>query len=110
MQAEEKCIKQYEELRANALDNALEACENIENPYINVKAVRTRNFTTISVVNPVLVQRHIRGNLISTTKKDKVSHGYGLKIIQELAGKYHGKCLISCSKVEFSLRVQLQNP
>ena len=95
---------------ANALDNALEACENIENPYINVKAVRTRNFTTISVVNPVLVQRHIRGNLISTTKKDKVSHGYGLKIIQELAGKYHGKCLISCSKVEFSLRVQLQNP
>ena len=95
---------------ANALDNALEACENIEDPYIDVKAVCTRNFTSISVKNPVLVKRHIHGNSISTTKKDKANHGYGLKIIQELAGKYHGKCLISCSKLEFSLRIQLQNP
>ena len=95
---------------ANALDNALEACENIEDPYIDVKAVSSRNFTSISVKNPVLVKRHIHGNSISTTKKDKANHGYGLKIIQELAGKYHGKCLISCSKLEFSLRIQLQNP
>jgi len=97
-------------LLSNALDNAIEACENVENPYLYVDANSTKYFTSVSVRNPVIVKRHIHGNKISSTKKDKKSHGYGITIMQEIANKYHGKCLISCSQLEFSLRIQLQNP
>ncbi len=29
---------------------------------------------------------------LKTTKKEKSSHGYGTKIIRDIARKYHGKC------------------
>ncbi len=33
-----------------------------------------------------------RNPALKTTKKEKSSHGYGTKIIQDIARKYHGKC------------------
>ncbi len=96
---------------SNALDNAIEANEAIENPddrYIKLRMYGNGTFTVISVMNPtntIPVKRS--GNSYITSKKDTENHGFGLKSIESTAKKYDGEMLTKCEDGVFTLVIKL---
>lgn len=77
-------------LFANALDNAIEACEKTEAcGRIEVQARAARGLFMARVSNST------GGGgpaTLETTKRDKASHGYGLSIIREITERAGGSC------------------
>lgn len=96
-------------LLSNAYDNAIEACLSLEQPYIRTEVSSTRNYTVIRIVNSVSEKISVRGNHVATTKKDKLSHGYGIDIMKRIAHKYNGSCTVSSSETEFTVKIVLLN-
>ncbi len=102
-------------LLANAYDNAIEACREYQaglqsgqpEAYIRTQVSTTRNYTVIEIVNPVLKAVPIRGNRVSTTKKDKKAHGYGIEIMKQIAERYNGSCTVRCDGKEFQTKIVL---
>ncbi len=90
---------------SNAYDNAIEACRSQENAYIRTKVHTTCNYTTIQIVNPVLRKVPVQGGRVSSTKKDKKAHGYGIDIMKRIASKYNGSCTVHCDKQEFTVKI-----
>lgn len=70
----------------NMLDNAIEANEKIDKEkFVNVSIKENDGFIYIHIDNP------FNGESIEgTTKSNKKEHGYGLKILNDLAEKYDG--------------------
>ncbi len=82
-------------LFGNAIDNAIECVEQIEDKSMRLikLTVRTQNrFLLIRVENCTNKAVDLRDGLPATTKKNKESHGYGIKSIRKAAEKYGG-CL-----------------
>lgn len=84
-------------LFCNLLDNALEACKNIPDSYIEITARRNENtpYVVITVINscridPFLAQTAGRARYKLTAKPDAVRHGFGLKSIRKTVAKYNG--------------------
>ena len=77
----------------NAIDNAIEACENIPaEKKITIKVAVENNQLIFSVINPVNSKIKIIDNKsIATTKKDRTSHGIGLKNIALAMEKCDGE-------------------
>lgn len=76
----------------NTFDNAIEACSVLENgdKIINVNIFCKDDNMTIYIKNP----KNITGIAINTWKKDKEDHGFGLKSVKKIVGKYNG--IITC--------------
>jgi hypothetical protein len=93
----------------NALDNAIEACQKIENidKIIKIKIQENTNTVHIYISNPVNNPVKIINNSIPTTKPDKVHHGYGLYSINKAVRKYDGKVCIECNDNIFSISILL---
>lgn len=93
----------------NLLDNAIEACEKIRNKMERHILFRTyihEERVFIECSNPYVVKpRILDSGVFETTKKDKVSHGKGLILIQELAHKYGGSMDIRLLENTFLIRV-----
>lgn len=71
----------------NLLDNAIEACEKIEDPtrrYILLKMRISSQSALLYIENPTNGPILIKNNRIATSKKDRISHGYGLKNVYAL--------------------------
>lgn len=94
-------------LLSNAYDNALEACASIPNAYIHTKVNNTSNYIVIQITNPVLKRIVINNNRMTTTKKEKHSHGYGTDIMKRIAAKYKGSCTFECTDNEFTVKIRL---
>lgn len=94
-------------LLSNAYDNAIEACRFQENAYIRTMVHTTRNYTTVQIVNPVLRKVSVQGGRVSSTKKDKKTHGYGIDIMKRIANKYNGSCTVHCDKQEFTVKISV---
>jgi len=76
----------------NLLDNAIEACSNINIPEksIEIKLYKRKVYRCISISNTI--EKSIletNQNLIST-KKEKNIHGFGIKSIRSIVEKYDG--------------------
>ena len=68
----------------NLIDNAIEACEKIEDPAnrrILLKMQQRPAFAILYIENTTAAPVQIRDNQIATTKPDAFAHGYGLKNI-----------------------------
>lgn len=81
-------------LYCNLLENAIEATNNVQNPYIEINVTKRENtpFIVITVINSCLVNPFSvenEGKLISH-KPDKEKHGFGMKSINKIVKKYHG--------------------
>ena len=79
-------------LLGNALDNAIEACRDVEgqNKWIRVLIRRMQDMTNIKISNPYAsVVRDGKGNLV-TTKADKTAHGLGIKGMQVIVENHGG--------------------
>ncbi len=93
-------------LVTNLLDNAIEAVEELEEEKRVIEVLFTvqESYLFLQVVNPF--KKSIDSSL-TTTKNDHVNHGYGIKIIKNIAKKYKGSCDISMQNHYFSITVML---
>lgn len=88
-------------LLGNALDNAIEACEKIdENRYIKLSIVYEGNMLMCKIENSAPVKS---GNFLKTTKKNPDEHGIGLSNIRFVLGKYKNTLKINYEGNVFTL-------
>lgn len=95
---------------SNALDNALEACQKIQDTQartITLKLREEADFLLICVQNPVSEPPKRYGNRFLSDKKDRENHGVGLRSIRSTAEKYNGEFLAECKENVFTLLVRL---
>lgn len=78
-------------LVTNILDNAIEAVEVRNNPEdeISFTVATYQDYVRVSCRNPIDESRTANAQTLRTTKKEK-SHGYGTRIIKNIAKKYDG--------------------
>lgn len=78
-------------LFSNLLDNAVDATQNIPNSFIELTITpHTNNSIVITVINSCQKNPFTRNHHLSSTKKDKQNHGYGMKSIDRVVKKYSG--------------------
>ena len=97
-------------LIGNALDNAIEATENIEDSTdktIFASIITMGGRIVVSVENPVKAE--VDTKRIGTAKPDKINHGYGLKSIKTIAQKYDGDVFVSCEGNIFTTSINICN-
>ena len=84
-------------LLVNLLDNAVEACEKLEeNRVIRFKMVLEEGELILSVRNPVAVPVIIDGKRIVTTKNDGGKHGIGLLNVNGVIERSGGTSALRC--------------
>lgn len=92
----------------NGLDNALEASEKEQKPYICLDSyVRERMFF-IEIRNAFTGNLPENGEGLHTTKSDAALHGMGMKNMKRCAEKYYGALKWKSSNGEFLLTIMLQ--
>lgn len=96
----------------NVLDNAIEACMNMEaGKTISVKLVEENGILIFSVINPVNAPVVIINNSIRTTKEDKTIHGIGLKNVAMALSQCNGDYELYCDGhfFQFTAFIRLQD-
>ena len=91
----------------NILDNAIEACDKIENgkKYINLKSMWVKNMFVFTCENSKENDvKKVEGRYI-TSKNDKSKHGIGIKSVEASVKKYNGKMNIFCDENTFRIKV-----
>lgn len=97
----------------NALENAVEACESLKEPYIFLRSYTKGNLFFIESENNFSgeIELGAETGLPLTSKKKPESHGFGLSNIRRTAEKYMGDIDISTEKRDgeriFTLTVML---
>lgn len=95
---------------ANALDNAIEACEKITNKsiskFICIKTILNKSFIILEIKNST--EGCLNTTELTTSKVDYVNHGLGLLNIKNTAHKYFGTTYIETSENLFILNIMLQ--
>ena len=84
----------------NSLDNAIEACEKLENQrMINVSAI----YDDCQLICKITNTAALSTTDLQTTKDDKENHGFGLENIKQALSKYNHVLKIDQSDNEFVL-------
>lgn len=78
----------------NMLNNAIRECIAPGGSYVKVLSGYHGDYLNISVVNSIADAKRVQ-------KKLKNAHGHGLKILQDIAGRYNGRFHTNISKNEF---------
>ena len=80
-------------LISNMIDNAIEAAEKTEAPFIELNIFKYNAYLAICVENSYLDNRIIKrtADRLASTKTDSLQHGYGSQIIKDIALKYNGE-------------------
>lgn len=92
-------------LLGNVLDNALEATARLpaDQRHISLSARVEKGLFAVRVSNTYLfLERGIDGRL-STLKKDRKNHGYGLASVEEIVERYGGRLEYEAKEKEFEL-------
>lgn len=90
-----------------ALDNAKEACENIDGEkHISLKLQSKQTHVILYIENSIPEGSH--PSFHKTSKKDKIAHGFGVSSIKEMAERYHGEAKYEVNHDQVILRVVLQ--
>lgn len=88
-------------LLSNIIDNACEELRRIKETEFTLQINGNQSQMMIKA------QNKCRDDINFNTDKDKHEHGYGLKIIHEIAHKYNGNVLIDLKNGFFDIRVLL---
>ena len=97
-------------LLTNMIDNAIEACvrKNIENGEVRINISIMQEYLFIQVVNPIPPNTDKESLLSLTTEKSDVkNHGYGTRIIKQIAAKYNGHAMFSVEGDKFVAEAML---
>lgn len=95
-------------LFGNAIDNAIEEVELIENEdsrSVSIKVEEVSGFLSINVTNPYEKQLVFKDGLPVTTKANSDYHGFGLKSIRRITEKYGGVTVVNCDDNIFTLQI-----
>lgn len=92
-------------LFGNIMDNAIEAAEKTEKKYIRLDIRNRGLYVVISLRNSF--DGEFSGDL-GTTKKDKSSHGYGMKNVRRAAENYDGMVECYCDNDIFCCDILLK--
>ena len=99
-------------LFGNALDNALESCHKVADPQkrvISLKSTAVGEMVVLHVENYFEEELDLSQGLPRTTKRGE-GHGFGLRSIQEIAGRYGGVVTVKGENHIFKLTVCLYPP
>lgn len=94
---------------SNLLDNAIESCQRNEETenFIRVNTAVTGDYLAVKVVNSKKAGK-IPGQVsFATSKIDKVMHGYGLRIVDEIVARYEGFKELKAEEEQFSVLVMM---
>ncbi len=93
----------------NLLDNAIEACDKLpDDKWIDIKIGMRAGYLFVVVENRFDgILREKNGELL-TTKADGENHGYGTKILRQIAKKYQGEASFTTAQDVFTARMMLQ--
>lgn len=97
----------------NALDNAMECAERIEDAekrLIHLRVAAQKGFVLIQVENYMEDTLVFKENFPVTSKKDRNYHGYGLKSMRYVAQKYNGTMTAGVDNHWFELKMLLPIP
>ncbi|WP_162140111.1 sensor histidine kinase [Haploplasma axanthum] len=96
----------------NILSNALEASiqSPIDKRFIKIKSSAVNNWLVVSISNNYYNEIIIDNNDYVTTKSDRVLHGLGLKIVNEIITKKGGFTQASVNKERKIFTIQLSIP
>lgn len=98
----------------NALGNALEAVQNIDDPemrVVDISVARHAGAVEIVVTNYFQGERPLQDGLPdSTTKEDKNRHGFGLQSMKYVAEQYSGSVQTSIEGPVFTLKISIPIP
>lgn len=75
----------------NLLDNAVQAASKSNAKQISFSLRRVNNFDVLTVTNSCDTVPQSTNGKIATSKKDKTSHGYGMRLIEKYARKNNAK-------------------
>lgn len=99
-------------LFANTLDNAIEAAQAVSperKPSITLKARCHKGFFSFEIVNSKQNDVTIDKGRFLTSKKDQVSHGFGLLNVSDIVEKYDGNLDITYSADTFTVTAFIGN-
>lgn len=94
---------------SNLLDNALEAAEKADDPYVEIKVFMYKDYLTIIVKNRFCYVPNVSGKKIPTAKKDTENHGLGMTIVSEICERNGGVFRYSANGAWFSASAMLKN-
>lgn len=96
-------------LLANLLDNAIEACENVENEkrWIDLKIKKKNDMLFILIENSIEETEKETGNFFQTKKENKEFHGLGMKSINNVIHKYDGHKEYEIQKDKFQIYISI---
>ncbi|MBP3273267.1 MAG: GHKL domain-containing protein [Ruminococcus sp.] len=96
---------------ANAVDNAIEACEKgdtHERKSIQITSAVDKGCFFFKISNPMYDTVKIKdGNKVTTSKEDSTRHGFGVANIVSTAEKYSGSAELSAADGVFTLEADL---
>ncbi|MBQ3544646.1 MAG: GHKL domain-containing protein [Lachnospiraceae bacterium] len=97
-------------LLGNLLDNAIEANNEVneENRFVNLLILQQRDYVSINISNPTGKKFNLNKGMTST-KKHKELHGFGLKSVNEIVGKYDGNCILKQEDGNFEVLIMLKD-
>ncbi|SEQ22101.1 GHKL domain-containing protein [Lachnospiraceae bacterium RM5] len=94
-------------LFSNILNNAIEAASLSEEKYVKVHIKNENGKSAFVFINSIKRGSSPIGNGFKTSKENKDDHGFGTKIIKEIAGKYNKKIVVDENEKEFILKLEL---
>lgn len=96
---------------ANILDNAIEACEKIDNKksnrYIEIKGNIRKGYFVLKCENSRTDMVNRDKNILLTDKKNKFLHGLGIMNIKSSLEKYNGELTFGHEKGKFILNIYI---
>lgn len=96
---------------ANILDNAIEACDKIQDEnidrYIRIKGTINKSYFVLKCENSKVNSIRINKNRLLTDKMDKFIHGIGIQSIKSSLEKYNGEILFEDKKDKFTLNIYI---
>lgn len=93
----------FASLLGNLLDNAIEASEKEEEPFIEVKIKTVKSFMVINVLN-----KYTRCNTsLQTNKAEKHFHGIGIHSVKQIVKKYGGEFKVETTDNTFKVKIMM---
>lgn len=77
-------------LLGNALDNAIEGSQDVENPEVDLKIREQDSYLSILVKNKIAKSVLKENPKLLTSKKEKREHGLGIRSMKTITEKYQG--------------------
>lgn len=76
-------------------------------PPIEVSLRHINHFLVIRVSNPYSGEKSGRHSLFSTTKEDRMRHGWGLKSVRQTVQRYNGSLSLEVAEGRFAASVMM---